>query len=75
LLVGFARAPSPEAAAAFYGRWDATLIETIGKLPVHRIRIAPERRGDAAQALALHPDVRFVERNRLLRASALAGGA
>jgi hypothetical protein len=74
LLVGFARAPSHEAATALYGRWHAMLIETIRGLPVHRVRIPPERRADAARALALHPDVRFVERN-CQRALASAGGA
>ena len=73
LLVGFDKVPAPEAAAILYGRWQATLMETLGGLPVQRIKIAPARRADAARGLALHPDVRFVERN-CTRASALAGG-
>ena len=62
LLVGF---HAGVADAQAYERHGGVRLGQIGTLPIHRVRVPAGALEAVEAALAGHPDVRFVERNRL----------
>jgi subtilisin family serine protease len=70
LLVGFrAAVADPE---QIYRPYGAVLLETVGGLPIHRIRIPAQQLDALEQAIRERPEVRFVERNRRVPLSLVA---
>lgn len=64
LLVGFLAGVAAEDAETIYRGYGAARLEQIGPLPIHRIRVPPGALRAVEQALARHPEIKFVERNR-----------
>ena len=69
LLVGFASGISSAEAEAIYRPLGAIKVEELRQIGAHRIRVAPGSLETVERALRANPAVRYVERNRPVRAN------